>query len=158
MSIVFIPSASFTRPADTNVYAAGDLVANSTTAGSVVPLTFTIRPENRGTMIRRVRIKKSGTSIANASFRVHFYEPATITCTNGDNGAWLTNQTANYVGSMDVTMDKVFSDGSQGVGIPSIGSEINFDVGTCFALIEARSAYTPVSAEVFTVEIETVRS
>ena len=29
-------SASFTRPGDTTAYASGDLVANSTTAGSVV--------------------------------------------------------------------------------------------------------------------------
>jgi hypothetical protein len=31
-----LASASFTRPADTTAYASGDLVANSTTAGSVV--------------------------------------------------------------------------------------------------------------------------
>ena len=38
----FNQSQSFTRPGDTTPYASGDLVANSTTAGSVVPLTFTI--------------------------------------------------------------------------------------------------------------------
>lgn len=31
-----MPIVSFTRPADTTAYASGDLVANSTTAGSVV--------------------------------------------------------------------------------------------------------------------------
>lgn len=34
-------SASFTRPANTAAYADGDLVANSATAASVEPLTFT---------------------------------------------------------------------------------------------------------------------
>ena len=62
MSFISIATASFTRPADTTAYASGDLVANSTTAGSVIPMTFVIRPENRGSMIRRARIKKSGTS------------------------------------------------------------------------------------------------
>lgn len=158
MSFISIASASFTRPADTTAYASGDLVANSTTAGSVVPLTFVIRPENRGTMIRRVRIKKSGTSITNASFRLHIYETAAITCANGDNGTWSTNNMINYVGSVDITLDKAFTDGAQGVGVASVGAEVNYDVGTCFGLLEARAAYTPSSAEVFTVELEVVRS
>lgn len=158
MSFISIATASFTRPADTTAYASGDLVANSTTAGSVVPLTFTIRPEARGSMIRRVRIKKSGTSVSSASFRVHFYETGTITCANGDNGAWSTNSMATYVGAMDVTVDRAFTDGAFGLGAPITGSEINYDIGTIWALIEARGAYTPASGEVFTVEIEVIRS
>lgn len=156
MATLTTPFASFTRPADTTAYASGDLVANSTTAGSVVPMTFIIRPENRPAMIRRVRIKKTGTSIANASFRLHLYGTSAITNTNGDNGAWLTNNTANYYGSIDVTLDKAFSDGSQGVGSPSAGSEMNYDIGLCYGLLEARNAYTPASAEVFTVELELI--
>ena len=156
MPTLLTPSASFTRPADTTAYASGDLVANSTTAGSVVPMTFTIRPENRQALIRRVRIKKSGTSIANASFRLHLYNTSTITNANGDNGAWSTNNVANYVGSVDVTLDKAFTDGAQGVGAPSIGSEMNYDNGLCYGLLEARNAYTPASAEIFTVELEMI--
>jgi len=49
-------SASFTRPANTTAYADGDLVANSATAASVVPLTFTSsRVVGHGT-IARVRL------------------------------------------------------------------------------------------------------
>lgn len=158
MSFIAISSANFTRPSDTTAYASGDLVANSTTAGSVVPMTFTMRPENRGTMIRRVRIKKSGTSVTSASFRLHIYRTASITCANGDNGAWSTDGVAGYVGSIDVTVDKAFTDGAQGVGAPSSGSEMNYDIGTCYGLLEARGAYTPASAEVFTVELEMVKS
>jgi hypothetical protein len=158
MSFISIAAASFTRPADTTAYASGDLVANSTTAGSVIPMTFSIRPENRGSMIRRARIKKTGTSIASASFRLHIYETVGITCANGDNGVWSTNNMINYVGSIDITLDKAFTDGAQGVGAPSSGSELNYDIGSCFGLLEARGAYTPASAEVFTVELEMVRS
>lgn len=157
MNFISIATASFTRPADTVAYASGDLVANSTTAGSVIPMTFVIRPENRGSMIRRARIKKNGTSIANASFRLHIYETVGITCANGDNGVWSTNNMINYVGSIDITVDKAFTDGAQGVGAPSAGSEMNYDIGNCFGLLEARNAYTPSSAEVFTVELEMVR-
>lgn len=158
MSFIAIAAASFTRPADTTAYTSGDLVANSTTAGSVIPLSFTIRPENRGSMIRRVRIKKSGTSVSNASFRVHFYETSAITCANGDNGSWSTSGMSFYVGAVDVTVDRAFTDGAFGVGSPSTGAELNYDIGTVWALIEARNAYTPSSAEVFTVEIEVIRA
>jgi hypothetical protein len=39
---VWNPSASFTRPNNTTAYASGQLVANSTTAGSVAPMAFVL--------------------------------------------------------------------------------------------------------------------
>lgn len=150
--------ATFTRPADTTAYASGDLVANSTTAGSVTPITLAVGRTTTGVgstgMIRRVRLRKSGTSVTNASFRIHFYK-ALPTVTNGDNGAWVSNQSANYVGSIDVTMDKVFSDGAAGT---SEATEINFAATPYYALIEARGAYTPVSAETFGIGLEILQN
>jgi len=150
-------NATVTRPADTTAYASGDLVANSTTAGSVTPMQFTVALWAGGTgMIRRCRIRKTGTSITNASFRLHLYN-ASPTPANGDNGAFSTNQAANYVGALDVTMGQAFTDGASGNGVPLVGSEINFDLpsGTVlFGLLEARAAYTPASGEVFTVDLE----
>ena len=149
-----IQSVSFTRPNDTTAYASGDLVANSTTAGSVVPMTFRVgRTPKAGGMIRRARIRKSGTSTTNASFRIHLYI-ASPTPANGDNGAWSTDQATNYVGAIDVTIDKAFTDGAAGNGVPQVGSEINFTYETYYALLEARGAYTPAAQEVFTVDLE----
>lgn len=158
---VLATAAQMTRPADTTAYALGDLVANSTTAGSVVPLPFTVArlPAGSG-MIRRARLRKSGTSITNASFRLHLYS-ASPTPSNGDNGAWLTNQVANYIGSFDITMDKVFTDGASGNGLPTIGSEINFSLASgqvVYGLLEARAAYTPVSAETFDLALEVLQN
>lgn len=150
--------ATFTRPADTIAYASGDLVANNTTAGSVVPLTFTGSTRyNAGTgMVRRARLHTSSTSITSASFRVHLYDRIP-TIANGDNAAWSTTVTG-YLGSFEVVLDKAFSDGAKGIGVPSIGSEINFTAAagdtSVYALIEARAAYTPTSAEVFTLALE----
>ena len=154
MATISIASASFTRPPDTTAYASGDLVANSTTASAVVPMTFNIRNENLGTVIRRARIRKSGTSVTAAQFRLHLYSTATITEANGDNGAWSTDKVANYIGSMDVTVDKAFTDGAQGVGVATNGVDINYPFGIVYGVLEARAAYTPASAEVFTVELE----
>jgi hypothetical protein len=150
-------SANFTRPADTTAYASGDLVANSTTAGSVVPMTFAVaRVADKGFMVRRARMKKSTTGITNASFRLHLYKQSPVP-SNGDNGVWLTDE-KNYLGAIDITIDKAFTDAAKGIGIPNTGSEISGvpDSGTVniYGLIEARAAYTPGNAEVFTVTLE----
>ena len=154
MSTIVVPSASFTRPADITAYASGDLVANSTTAGSVVPMTFAVRNENFGSVVRRVRIRKTSTSVTGSAFRVHLYGTLP-TVTNGDNGAWVSIL-AGYIGSFDVTIDKAFSDGSAGAGVANNGVDVNLSAGTVYALVEARGVYTPTSAEVITVELEVV--
>jgi hypothetical protein len=144
-----IASARFTRPSDTTAYASGDLVANSTTAGSVAAMQIAVTPGLR--QLRRVRIHTSSTNVTNAAFRVHFYGSAP-TAANGDNAAWSTSAAANYFGSVDVTVDKAFTDGAAGQAT----TEINFgSAGILYALIEARGAYTPTSAGVFNVTVET---
>lgn len=152
------PSATFNRPADTTAYASGDLVANSTTAGSVAAMTFAIgRVAAAGGMVRRARLRKSGTSIVNAFFRLHLYSAAP-TPSNGDNGAWLTSGAANYVGSIDIIVDKAFTDGAAGNGVPSVGSEINFTATTYYGVLEARGAYTPTSGESFELMLEVLQN
>lgn len=155
-----VVSTSFTRPADTTAYASGDLVANSTTAGSVAPMSWGVTSESGGPgMVRRCRIIKSGTGTTSAAFRLHLYN-ASPTVANGDNGAWSSNKAANYLGYMDVSAMTAFTDGAMGAGAPAVGYEMNFDLDVTtyvlYGLLEARGAYTPASAEVFTVALEVV--
>lgn len=153
-------TGTFTRPADTNVYASADLVANSTTAGSVVPVTLAVsRANDKPFTIPRLRLKKSSNILTNASFRVHLYRNSP-TIANGDNGAWSTTE-SEYLGAFDITMDKAFTDLAKGIGVPSVGSAIisvpASGTVNIFALIEARAAYTPISGEVFTITAEVLR-
>lgn len=151
---------NFTRPANTTAYASGQLVANSTTAGSVVPVTLAVSRINDGPFtIPRIRLKKSNNSLTNAQFRVHLYRNSP-TIANGDGATWSTTE-SEYLGSFDVTMDRSFTDLAKGIGIPNNGSAV---IGVpasgtvnIFALIEARAAYTPVSGEVFTISAEVLR-
>ncbi len=85
------PSATFTRPANVTPYAVGNLVANSVTPGSVVPMAFTLgNAFGQGQLrLTRARLYKSGTDITNASFRIHVYEAPPV-ASNGDGAAWLT--------------------------------------------------------------------
>lgn len=163
---ISVCSGWFTRVADTNVYASGDLIAQSTTATLCMPTPVIIgrhgaKPENGGAgtgMIRRLRIRKSGTSITTASVRAHLYSQPNIIHANGDNGSWSTNLVQFYIGSFDVTFDKAFTDGASGTGTPTVGSEINTVSPTVYVVLEARSAYTPSSAELFVYDFEVLQN
>lgn len=150
-------SANFSRPANTTAYASGDLVANSTTAGSVTAMSFTAaRISAGGGTILKARLYKTGTSTASASFRLHLFK-ATVTAANGDNGAFSTSGVADYIGAFDITVSQAFTDGAWGAGTPVSGSDVSFKLAsgtTIYGLIEARAAYTPTSGETFTATLE----
>ncbi len=154
-------SASFTRPNNTVAYAAGQLVANSSTAGSVVPMKIdlgNIAAVGHGiTRITRARLFKSGTGIANASFRAHLYE-AVPTPANGDGGAWSTDKAASWLGNIDIGSMLAFTDGAAGTGSATAGSEmfLRLASGSIFALLMAQGAYTPAANEQFTLTLEDV--
>jgi hypothetical protein len=157
---IFNPSASFTRPANTTAYAAGQLIANSTTAGSVAPMQFNmgnIFPVNQF-RLTRARLVKTGTAaIAANGIRIHLYQGTAPTCTNGDGAAWLTTSAAGWIGNIDVTSMLAFSDGAAGTGSCPAGSEIMLRAaasGPIYALLMALGAYTPISGEVFTLTLE----
>jgi hypothetical protein len=146
---VWNPSASFTRPNDTTAYAAGDLVANATAAGAVVPLQIPLGNQfpNGMTRLTRARLVKSGTGVVNASFRVHLYETAP-TPANGDNAAWSTDQASMLA----------FTDGAAGTGSAPAGSEMFLRLAgkTVYALLAALGAYAPAANETFTLTLEDV--
>jgi len=159
----FYSTRTITRPADTTAYQAGDLVANSTTAGSVTPFAFTVP---RWAKVWRARIRKDNATNTNAKFRLHLYY-SSPTPANGDNGAWSTTQ-SGYLGFIDLDMTTdAFTDDSAGVGdhvsepllllgtpayvaSPILVSNTN----VIYGLLEALAAYTPTSAETISVSIE----
>jgi hypothetical protein len=166
-------AASFVRPADTTPYAAGDLVANHATAGSVAPVELVGASRAAGEAIRieRVRLRKSGPSLTNGSFRVHlFRKPPTVSV--GDNGVFDPGSGVlaladidGYVGTVDVPLTHAAAIGARGVGAPAIGSGVTCETAgavghetSLWALIEARAAYAPVSGETFTLTVEGARS
>lgn len=159
-----VHATTMTRPADTTAYAAGDLVANSTTAASVTGLVFPLSTRVAGEAIRieRLRLRKSGPSLTNASFRVYICR-ALPTLAVGDNGAFnasgvLAMDNVQYViGWFDITMDRGATVGARGVGVPNQGNAITLTPiagTTLYGLIEATAAYAPVSAETWDATLE----
>ena len=152
--VVITTSASFTRPNDTTAYAANDLVADSTTAGSVTPMTF-ILPTGVGNsvVVRGVKVQKSGTTATNGNFHLRLYG-ASPTCANGDNGAWSTSL-SSYLGKVDPAIVEAFTDGCANVSTFAEGSDLYFRITSSkiYGLLVADAAYTPAAQEVFTITL-----
>lgn len=73
-------SATFSRPADATAYTSGDAIANSGTAASVVPLTFTLPANRNGRLLsaRCVVAPASGNQVITAcDFDLLLFRPVT---------------------------------------------------------------------------------
>lgn len=155
--IIINPSNSFVRPGNTTPYASGQLVANSVTAGSVVPLTWTASRIATGNFrVSRARMTLSGKSVTNTNFRLHLFN-ATTTVSNGDGATFVPTLAANEVCEMDITIALAGADVSTGYGAANQGTACDVSLASgsaLFGLIEARAAYTPVSAETVLVVLE----
>lgn len=158
-------SSTITRPADTTAYTSGDLVANSVTAGSVTNLQFTTlaRVSGGSGVIIGAQIQKSGPIVTNAAFRLHLFNTAPTYTSAGDNSAIATVTVASakgYLGYIDITAMVGFSDVAWGSGAPDNSRGGIPYVATAqiiYGLLEARGAYTPISAEVFTITVDALQ-
>lgn len=157
--VVVVTAPTMTRPADTTQYSTGDLVANSTTAGSVVPLEFDVGGGSG--MVRKIRIRTNRTSggTTNAVFRVFLFRTAP-TVAGGDNAAFNPANAANFIDAMDVVLNEQFSDGAANSSNGAAG-EINYSLPSgstkLFGLVRAGAGYTPASAEQISVAIEVLK-
>lgn len=140
-------TSTFVRPADTTQYAAGDLVANSTTAGSVTPLSF-VSPKGQPHYIKSVSLYHTDQDATGSTFRVWFLS-SSPTVTNGDNGALAGIDAATVLGTVAITADQNCGD-TYGIAAAPVGMAVS---GTVYAVIEATGTYTPASAETFGVSV-----
>lgn len=152
-------TASFVRPADTTAYASGDLIANSTTAGSVVLLNF----GSVDGVIEGGRIRKTSNTTANTAFRMWLYQlPLSVdltalTVANGDNGALSLSTLANFLGRMSCAAMETHASLTQAWGPLSCDDALRYVCNgqRLIGALEARAAYAPASAETFEVTFVT---
>lgn len=136
---------SFSRPTNTTAYADTDLVANSETAGSVVPLTFNVG--RGGIRIKAVALTKTDeTDITNADFVLHLFG-SSPTVANGDNGT-ISYNFSDKIGEVDLATMVAATDVAH---TRTDGLDLNWftALGNIYGLIEAEGAYGPASGEVF---------
>lgn len=158
-------TASTIRPANTTAYAIGDIV------GVPIELVGVTRGAGEAFRIERARLRKTSPLLSNAAFRIHLFRKIPAP-TNADNGAFdpgtgilALADIEGYIGTIDVTMNYAAVAGARGVGAPATGSGITCETGavvdhetSVWAIIEARAAYVPTSAETFYVTLEGARS
>ena len=151
------PSSVLTRPADANAYVQNDLIASSTTAGSIVVPSFTFGGALMPAILRNFRLLTSKTSGMSAfQGLVEFWSTAP-TFTNGDNGAYaVATGAARWLGSCTTTIMTQVADGAYCSGEVTIGIESNV---TYWTLKEAdATGFTPASGQTFTLIPEFFRT
>lgn len=152
-------SASVTRPADTTAYAAGDVVTDNTTAGSATNLTFTsaARATGGSGVIRSALLIDSANQSTKGQFEVWIYQ--TAPATQGDNAAFAPSdaETETLIGIIPFNASYVgLATSGAGGNAVYLAQGINMEFVTSgsanlFGHLVSRNAYTPVSAEKFTV-------
>lgn len=159
MTTLYEKAYNFTRPSDTTAYAAGDLIANSVTAGSVVPLSWAF-PSNAPSYIPAIRLAFDKADLASATFRLHLLHTIPTFVTGGDNSAISTVVATGHaflMGAYEGTLSTISADGASGLLVPIDGLVIPMRksptagiITTLYGYLEARAAYTPKSAGVVT--------
>lgn len=152
-----------TRPANTTAYTAGDVVSDSTTATTPIPLEVSGRNGGTGYIMRMRLITDQST--CTAQFRVWVYSVSNMTLA-ADNAAFtlLYANKANRLGSIDLPAM------ATGTGTSNSASAMVPSSTTVFApfpyqcaptdnrlyfVLETRSGFTPASGQKFYLEVTT---
>jgi hypothetical protein len=159
------PSGAMTRPNDTVAYAQGDLIASSTTAGSiVVPSVQAARPPlSSGSIIRARLFTAVASGWDAAAFTVRLWRSAP-TYVNGDNGTYaVATGASGFLGALAITLTQG-GDGAFGAGAPTIGNAIVFELPQGQQKIywdlqyTGAAALTPAASQQFTLTLEVVQA
>lgn len=119
------PTSTLTLPSTTTAYTAGQLIATSATAGSVVNPSFAIANSAGGALITRLRLSTNDTTSTAwgaQTIRVDLWT-TTPTWTNGDRGTWSpATQTGAHLGAYTCTMSAEYGDGAFAECAPVVGN------------------------------------
>jgi hypothetical protein len=145
-------SASFTRPADTNAYAALDVVADSTSAPTV--LTFSgIGPTGGKILIDQLTLEIDVGSVPSGmgAFRLHLFNAAPTAI--NDNAAFNlpSGDRAKYLGYIETPTpvdlgDTLWSE-TEGMGFP-VRKQVTLVTAALYGILQTQNAYTPTSGAV----------
>ena len=151
------PTSTLTRPANTTPYSVNNIVASSTTAGSIVVPSFAIANSAGGAIVPRIRINTNVTTGWGAVNLLVTLWTTAPTYTNGDGSAYaVATGSANRVGQYQVTLTQN-GDGAAGEGMPNVGNAASIKLASGTAVywdIQILTAATPISGQTFTITPE----
>jgi hypothetical protein len=153
---------TFTRPADTTAYAIGDHVTNSTTVPVALAFTnFANRNGGYATIMSATIYSSRATNSALLDLEL-FNGAAAPTATN-DNAAYNPSDADrdDVAGIINFPIANLIAGSSNKIWVATtpVGLQIKCDAATStiWGFIRMGTAYTPDSAEVFTVTLSVVR-
>ena len=151
--------ASFTRPADTNAYAGGDCICNSTSAPATLAFNIAELPRSKG-YITNAKIIKSSALTANALFRLYLYNKQIAAVNDNAQYPLLFAQGEELIGFIDfeMTTEGTGSDCALDV-LTNINMrfENNNAANVIYGALVAKAAYVPASGEQFIIQLTAER-
>jgi hypothetical protein len=152
--------ATLTRPGDTTLYAAKDVVANSTTSPTVVTFSGMARVNGGGGYIVKARLL-TNRSTDTEQFRMHLYNVAPSGIADNAQMPLLWTNRANRIGFLDfpaLSTEGTGSDSSYALLAPG---NTNFPLpfvcaagnSSLYAIFETTTSFTPASGQSFYIEL-----
>lgn len=164
------PQAKFTRPADTAIYAAGDVIADSTSAPNIMTFTRSALEDGSaggqaaGGIIQEAILTTSANQATKPDLELWLFDTTVVM--DNDNAVFtptdaemltLVTVIAFPSTSFKVGDATVGAGGNAACDVQNIGVPFNI-VGTnntaLFGILVVRNAYTPVSGEVFAIRLK----
>lgn len=147
---------SFTRPADTTAYTAGDAISNSTSAPTIISFANASTATGTGGIITGITISKSTAATGGARFRLYLYSTS-VTAVNDNTAFAQTFANTEYmVAVQDFTL---ISTGTNTAFATENGLYIPYQcvATTLYAHLAVIENYTPGNAEQFRIVLHTIR-
>jgi len=148
------PTSMLTRPANTTAYAANQLIASSTAAGSVVVPSFATFAG--AGIVPRLRLRTNApTGWGGVNFSINLWSAAP-TYMNGDGGAYApATGSAAWLANFMITSLQQFGDGAIGSGGLTSANEMAIKPGTAIYWdLQILSAAAPISGQTFILAAE----
>lgn len=149
---VVTSSTSYTRPADTTAYAAGDAFSNSTSSPAVLTFTNVVPASGKGAIIASVDVVSSAAPSLPLQGVLHLFDTAP-TAVN-DNAAWTVSdaQMLTHIAAIPFQCRTIGANSHVHVDCAKAFTSVG---GTSiFGLVEVTNAYTPASGEVLSFRLQ----
>ncbi len=130
------PTSTLQLTSATTAYSAGQLIASSATAGSVVVPSFSISAQYRSAMIAGLRLAvadSTSTAWPAANVQIDLWSAAP-TFNNGDRAAWsVATGSGGHLGAFSCTFSAFSGDGFYAECSPNVGNvRIPANIGTVY--------------------------
>jgi hypothetical protein len=156
--------ATFTRPADTNAYTAGDVISSSTSAPALIDFPgATLGAGDSGVILQAILID-SANQATKPDLELWIFD--TAPAAENDNGAFAPSdaEVATLIGVIPFASASFkagnFNAGAAGNSVCDVTNlgiafnTTNASQGHIFGILVVRNTYTPVSAEQFTIRLK----